>query len=420
MNTLQTYLVPIPSVVINNYNEKLLSFKWKNKKIIFAPHSELVVNLFYRGYFQGFDVIGAFDRSPSKIGKSFYGLSVYKYDSLLDLDVDIVVVANTRYHKEIYNDLLSVAEKNNILIFDLCENYDHSVFRRELARKLDCREIARLRPECIDLPERLGPKNQMKVEVIVDAGWGLGDKLCALSAAREFARMNPNLHVYFNTLPSVVSAFNDQLIHLGRGAYPLPENNAIFHREKDSSPAGNYLGCYYLGLGLDFDVNPSIELPDIEPLDGLIPGSYIALQPTSHWAQPNLTEEQLKAVIENSPLPVVLAGSYIPVNAIGKMNHKEREIKEKTDCLAGADSSYLGDELAMLSIIRHAALVVAPRSASAHIASGYRTKSVIWIPSDGENWHLDYPNWEHIRVVIEQPDPAQEIINAIHTLLEKD
>lgn len=417
MYTLQTYLSPIPEIVIKNTFDMLSPLMWKNKKIIFAPHGELIVNLFYRGYFQGFDVIGALDRSPVKIGQSLYGLSIYGYDEISALDVDIIVIANTRYHEEIYRSLLNVVKDREIFLFDLCSGYEHRAFRRELAEKLDCRELAHLRPGCINLPVRLEKDVNMKVEVTLEAGWGLGDKLCALSAAREFARRNPNLEVYFNTLPRIVSAFNDELIHLGRGAYPLPENNALFHREKDSSPAGNYLGCYYLGLGLDFDMSPSLELPQVPPLPGLEPGKYIALQPTANWAQPNITGEQLQRIIESCSLPVVLSGAYVPINVTPKTSIEEQQSRHDSHYLDGADATYLGDEMAMLSIISHAALVISPRSASAHIAAGYGVRSIVWVPSDGENWHLDYPDWEHFRVQVDDPCLVSRIVNKVSDYL---
>jgi hypothetical protein len=63
----------------------------------------------------------------------------------------------------------------------------------------------------------------------------------------------------------------------------------------------------------------------------------------------------------------------------------------------------------MLRVIQHAALVLTPRSASAHIAAAYQIPAFLWLPHDGENWHLDYPHWITRRVSI---DDHWEMIGA--------
>jgi hypothetical protein len=45
-------------------------------------------------------------------------------------------------------------------------------------------------------------------------------------------------------------------------------------------------------------------------------------------------------------------------------------------------------------------MVLTPRSASAHVAAGYKKPAFVWVPDDGENWHLDYPEWPHGRARI--------------------
>lgn len=416
---MQSYLAPIPSVVFENYQKNLAPLKYHGKRILFAPHCELVFNLVYRGYFRHFNVLGALDRNSKKIGKTGNGLFAYSYDSLAELKPDVVVVANTRYHNEIMASLRTSAEELNYELVDLCTDYEHAIFRTELSEVLDCRKISQLRPGCVDVPATITDSDSMAVEIVVETGWGLGDKLCALSAAREFARRNSNLKVYYNTLPNVVSAYDDDLVKLGAGAYPLPENYALFHREKDSSPAGNYLGCYYLGLGLNFNSNPKIELPVVPPCAGLTPGSYIALQPTANWAKPNLSLNDIKRIIQNSPLPVVLTGNYITDNTTDNISDEDKQRFNQELVIAGANASYIGDEMNMLKLICHAALVLTPRSASAHIAAGYGVKTVVWVPNDGENWHLDYPNWQHKRISADQKDVGDELIRQMNNLIQK-
>jgi ADP-heptose:LPS heptosyltransferase len=53
----------------------------------------------------------------------------------------------------------------------------------------------------------------------------------------------------------------------------------------------------------------------------------------------------------------------------------------------------------MLRMIRHARLVLCPRSASAHIAVGYGVPAVVWAPDDGENWHLNYGPKARVRLI---------------------
>ncbi|MEE9692630.1 hypothetical protein ACSZN3_08100 [Aeromonas hydrophila] len=416
---MQSYLAPIPSVVLDNYQKYLAPLKNQGKRIVFAPHCELVFNLVYRGYFCHFTVLGALDRNSNKIGRTGNGIFAYSYDFLTELKPDIVVVANTRYHNEIMAALRTTAEALNFKLVDLCSGYEHAAFRQELAEFLDCRKISQLRPGCVDVPATITDADVMAIEIVIETGWGLGDKLCALSAAREFARRNPNLSVYYNTLPKIVAAYGDELLKLGTGAYPLPENYALFHREKDSSPAANYLGCYYLGLGINFYSNPKLELPAVPPCVGLMPDSYIALQPTANWATPNISLDDIKRVIQDAPLPVVLTGNYITNNSTDNVSDEDKLRFNQELVTAGANASYIGDEMNMLKLIRHAALVLTPRSASAHIAAGYGVKTVVWVPNDGENWHLDYPNWQHKRISAAQEHVGDELIREMHNLIKK-
>lgn len=415
--TLQSYLAPIPNIIISNIAEQLDSHRFQSKTIILAPHCESVFNAFYRGMFYGFDVIGALDRDPLKIGGVGNGLYVYHYEELPSINPDFVVVMNVKYHDEIMGYLSGICNKHQIKLIDLCACYNDRTFRSQLASELDCRNVKYLRPGCIGVPDYISHDISMRVEVVVETGWGLGDKICAMSAAREFARRNKNLTVCFNGLYKIVPLYDDDIIHVGCGAFPLPENYFLFHREKESSPAGNYLGTYYLGLGMDFDELPRIELPDVPVLDGLIPGEYIALQPTSNWAKPNLAIESLVEIINSAPLPVILTGWYVPVNSRDSALIAESELMNKQLLDAGANGDFINDELSMLSIIRYARCAVTPRSATAHIASAYNVNSIILVPDDGENWHLDYPGWDHHRLRIQDEHVAIKVVDRLVSII---
>ncbi|HHQ4709904.1 TPA: hypothetical protein ACSP0D_004035, partial [Aeromonas veronii] len=106
--TLQTYLAPLPNIVIQNYRNQIEPYCWKNKRVIFAPHCELIFNLVYRGFFIGFEILGALDKSISKQGDFGNGLKVFSYEELDHVKPDIVIIANTRYHLDIISELTSV------------------------------------------------------------------------------------------------------------------------------------------------------------------------------------------------------------------------------------------------------------------------------------------------------------------------
>lgn len=403
----------LPDMVIENIKRFLDPYRFQNKKIFLAPHCDQIVNLFYRGYFKGFEILGTLDADESKANKIINGLKVSCYDALDEKDVDFLIIVNLRVGKEIHNQVYPICHKKNIRILNAFDGYDHTTYRKELAKKFDFRNLSNLRSDIINMPKRLTKKSHEKVQITIKHNWGLGDHLCALTAAREVARRNPNLDVYFNSIPEVVELYQDQLVKTNcYEAFPVPENYNFFHREKNSSPAGNYLGCYFLGLGLDFDENPLLELPEVEPLPNLANRDYIALQPSANWARPNLNIDQLCEIINNSPIPVILTGSFIPKNTHEPIDYDLLQKNTELIRLAGADDTYVGSIENMLRIIAHAAIVLTPRSASAHIAAGYQRKTIVWIPSDGENWHLDYPLWDHIRLE-HSSDIVEKIISII-------
>ena len=81
--------------------------------------------------------------------------------------------------------------------------------------------------------------------------------------------------------------------------------------------------------------------------------------------------------------------------------------------------SYLGDYIDVIRCVQHAALVLTPRSASAHIAAAYRIPSFCWLPEDGENWHLDYPSWNHHRFYFEPEYDVQSLKTRIYAFVSR-
>lgn len=394
-------LMPAPNSILAQLDE--LQHKYLGQRVMVAPHCEWVANLYLRGHFDGFDFVGAIDQNIQKHGRTLYGIPVHSVEAALQLDVAAVIVIHPQYHQAITTKLKETLIAD-IEVIDVCLKYQPRQFRQQLAEYFAMDNAEILRPCFANNPSDFLALTQ--VEVTLEAFWGLGDRLCALVAAREFAQRHPHLDVKFNDLNTIADAYGDELLSRGR-AWPLPDNTNGFHRTKLSSPAANYLGCFYLGLGMDFDELPKLTLPEVALLTGLTSGQYIALQPTANFAKPNITADDLQKIIDACPLPVILTGPIQPINSrIGSA-------KDDMPTLLHASSEYYGDEMDMLKIIRHAALVVTPRSASAHIAAAYQVPTIAWVPNDGENWHLDYPDWDCQQVPVSNESAASDIIARI-------
>ena len=79
----------------------------------------------------------------------------------------------------------------------------------------------------------------------------LCDSLCAISAAREFARRHPDVEIQFPRMPEVLNAYGDDLVRPGSAGYVVSAQPRQFLSERSGCFAGNYQGGYYLGLGMD-------------------------------------------------------------------------------------------------------------------------------------------------------------------------
>ncbi|QIR13945.1 hypothetical protein [Shewanella aestuarii] len=399
-------LMPVPNSITNQLN--LLAVKYKGQRIAVSPHCELVCNLYLRGHFRDFELVGAIDNNTSKHGKTLSGIPVYGIKELPELDVTSILVIHSHYHQIITSNLVSNVPQN-IDVIDLSCKYDDRQFRTQIAQYFDRKNSDMLRPG-FESNKAIMAHNLHTAEITIDPCWGLGDKLCLMVAAREFSLRNPHIDVKFNDLKDIVNAFGDDLLSQGQ-ALPLPNNANALHRTKLSSPAANYLGCFLLGLGLDFDQRPKLRLPNVDAPKGLIPGQYIALQPTANFAKPNMTLKDLQAIIDACPLPVVLTGPLQPINS------HLANIDQISNQLTHASSDHYGNEMDMLKIIRHAALVITPRSASAHIAAAYQVPAIVCVPNDGENWHLDYPDWICKQIPVTNKLIVKEVIENVNQII---
>jgi hypothetical protein len=386
---LNAHLAQVPNSIRQNLKTNLSPLIANRARSLLYLDPVLTTNLWARGTFSDLQLLGVLNKDLSSYRGELPGLNVYTHNQLEHLAPDAVIVSDYRFHREISQELSPLSKKFGFQIIDLCDGFEDISFRKEWAESMARHIYANELP---GWPTR-------QVNISVPSQWGLGDKLCALSTAREIARRHTKLKVQFEWFPEIVTAYGDTLVEPGRGGYVVPCNDHYFYRDRKRSLAANYLGCYYLNAGLHFDVPPCLDLPTLPPCPDLEPSSYIALQPNSGWAKPNISERHLEFIVQMAPLPVVVVGRP----------ETPRDIK-------GANFDHLGAPIEMLRIIQHAAILLTPRSASAHIGAAYEVPSLIWVPNDGENWHLDYPGWKHKTISVRNPGLADWVVKEMTSL----
>lgn len=208
---------------------------------------------------------------------------------------------------------------------------------------------------------------------------GAGDHVCLVAACREFAKRTGNT-VYYDNLPDVIAAYQDPMVKYGRKGVSFISNPVPAHRQKEPGGCVNYYGTYLASLGLlEKGVEPELILPVFGKIN-----SYVVIQPYSNFAR-NPTTEYVQGLIDTFR---GLTG--MDVYVIGKATTPRN--------LKNVRYDLLGDGLTnIMEIIQNATFVMCPRSLCAHLAAGYKKKAFVWVPDDGENWHLDYAGWEHMR-----------------------
>ena len=255
----------------------------------------------------------------------------------------------------------------------------------------------------------------------------LGDRLCFLAAAREYARRHPSQRVTTDVLPEVVAAWDDGLLtsSAAEGRRTLVSAPVGRHRVKGTSPDLTYVGTYAAGLGLAVTGALRPELPVLAPpaelaVDlatglkaGLVPGRYVALQPLAGSAgNPPGLEALLAGLVATCRAalpdwPIVLVGrpGDVPRQLLAALRAQgvvgcEGAPQSKPEA---RDDAATGDVLRLSRTIQHAGLVLTPRSAGAHAAAAHGAPAFLWLPADGEDWHLDYPDWPTRRVTYSTP-----------------
>ena len=386
-----TCLAPIPAVILENLKKHVPSLISSRSRVLLYPNRPMTINLWLRGTFADLDVRGTIDCDKEVAGTDCHGLRVYLPDQLDQLEADVILVTDPRCdsHKLTEPDPLSTAR--SLKIIDLCEGMTIEGFRSEWAESLGGQLLANRMEEW--------PARKLQIWV---PSQNLCDSLCAISAAREFARRHPGVEVQFPQLPEILRAYGDDLVRPGCSGYVISAQPREFLSERSGSIAGNYQGCYHLGLGLDFHEAPRPELPILPPPKGLLPRSFIALQPGVEGLEPAPAKEQLESIVRTAPLPVVCIGDA----------RTRRTIK-------GVDYSRLGSPLEVLRLIQHAAVVLTSRTASSHIAAAYDVRSIVWAGGDGFDWHIDYPAWSHRRIRHDSPGFIDRIEESIESLMRE-
>lgn len=230
---------------------------------------------------------------------------------------------------------------------------------------------------------------------------GLGDMLCLIAAARMYG-LKHGCKVYVHAYPEVQKAYGDYEKWGSEapipGARDVQVHAAVVprHRVKNDSPDFNYYGTFLAALGIPAKDNYEchMQLPELPPPKGLKPHSYVALQPYSTFARnPEPRDPWVQAAIDTvaglrrkytvDPEWSHEAGKHIV--CVGAPNTRKD--------LKGLDYNYLGGPLELLAVVQHADYVLTPRSVTAHVAAAYSVESFVWLPGDGEDWHLRYPRW---------------------------
>jgi hypothetical protein len=384
-----TCLAPIPSVVLENLKKRIPSLISSRSRILLYPNHPLTLNLWLRGVFAHLDVRGIVDCHKQSAGTDGHGLTVYLPGQLAPSEADVILVTDPRYHSQKSTEPDPLAAARSLEIIDLCEGMTIESFRSEWAESIGEKLLA----------NRMAEWPARKLQIWVP-DQNLCDSLCAISAAREFARRHPNVEVQFPHLPEILRAYGDDLVRPGSAGYVVPVQPQEFLSEQSGSITGNYQGCYHLGLGMDFHVPPRPELPIIPPATGVSPRSFIVLHPGVEGLEPTPSREQLEFIVRTAPLPVVCIRDA----------RTSRTIK-------GADYFRPGSLLEVLRLIQHAALVLTSRNVFSHIAAAYDVPSIVWVPGDGLDWHIDYPDWNHRRIRQASPEFIDRVEESIESLI---
>lgn len=213
-----------------------------------------------------------------------------------------------------------------------------------------------------------------------DGGYGNGDVVCFLSACRTFVKTTGHI-TYVDIHPDVVEAYKDDKLRFGSFGVRFVIHPSYHHRDRHPGQCHNYLGTFLASMGLLRDECPALDLPVFETFKE----KRALIQPFSGFAK-NPPLEYIQKMVDTFS-----EQTGMQLYAIGAENTPHN--------LKNVDYSLLKNGIAeVMRLVQDASFVLSPRSLSAHLAAGYHVPSFVWCPDDGENWHLNYPNWINKRV----------------------
>lgn len=212
----------------------------------------------------------------------------------------------------------------------------------------------------------------------ITTGGHAGDILCMMSAAHTFARLTGH-EVYLEQFKDVVECYDDGLLKHGKQGISISLDVGCYHRLKTGEEFKNYLGTFLKPLLPNLPLPTDFEFPAFAPLP-----RRCLIQPFSRTAA-NPSLEHVQAIVD--------CFSEETGEQLFAIGHPATERN-----LVGVDYSLLKEGIPdLMANISSAACVLTPRSASAHISAGYRVPTFLWLPDDGENWHLDYRCWSSVK-----------------------
>src|SRR5439155_23592612 len=194
-------LAQVPRVITQNLQTNLSPLVATRARILLYLDPVLTTSLWARGTFSELELLGVLSKDFRTYRGELPGLNVYSFDQLEHLSPGAVIVSDYRFHREISEELSPLSRKLGFRIIDLCTGFEEISFRHEWAEAMSRHLYGN---ELSDWPAR-------RINISVPAEWGLGDKLCALSTAREIARRHSGLKVQFEYLPEIVTAYGDTL-----------------------------------------------------------------------------------------------------------------------------------------------------------------------------------------------------------------
>lgn len=215
----------------------------------------------------------------------------------------------------------------------------------------------------------------------------LGDMFCLTSAAHTYARITKK-PTYIDDSSwghEIAAMYDDGLLKIGNDGEELDMHPVMELHRMPEGIMPNYLGCYQFHMmreAVKWQPELAKEIRGFEPPPKPPKSGRYLIQPYARNA-PNPPDWALQEIVNGFHAWMPKKKLY----AIGKTDTPQT--------LKNVDYSMLEDSpSAFVRNVAAAKMVFSPHSAASHIAAAYGVKATVWCPDWGENWQLNYPNWE--------------------------